>query len=416
MVNEISTHGGRNPPLAGSETELIRIEAAQLYLIDEEDSVLLLQSGVFALILTKQGHSSLAVIDALIGDVHWPVAKDSPVCKIREEGYTFSIPGVLYALIFTEKTSLEDKKELESLLLEYSLFEVRPDLAIAGFDDACMRHSPESHVNAGDDGTAYDGVELSSSKVGHSVSRGSAVVADSITRRSQLASSSIQKGTSDSKSRTFGAEGTGKVEISRRMKALVQRARRMSAVTKLIAKSLMRGAISASNHVQSTLSSRVSSSAPGKAIRERGMEGVALASVDACAKVVDAVESAGASSISAASSTSGSDLVQHRYGDGAGAGEVAPEGFRAMGNAVNSLWTLNKLGLEMLVKAIATSPVIKVARRNAAVSSNSVNAVAVLHGDGDLSPETSNLSRQAAQLLAQAFESRNSVIMKGEKE
>ncbi|KAJ7548253.1 hypothetical protein O6H91_07G004600 [Diphasiastrum complanatum] len=411
MGNEFSTGhgGGRNQFSAGSETELIRIEAAQLFLIDEEESVLLLQAGMFALNLTKQGHSSLAAVDALVGDVHWPVAKDSPVCRIREGWYLFSIPGVLYALIFSDTTSLEDLQELESLLLEYSLFEVRSDFSIAGLDDiAYMRQIPKSRDKPGGDCTVGNGFELTGVKVVHSISRESTVLVDSISRSSEWASSSIQTGSARLKSRTTGAEATGMVEISPQMKLRVQRARRMSAVTKLIAKTLMKGAISASNHIGSSLSAKVSSSAPVRGIRKTGMDSVALASVDACVKVVNAVETAG-KSVLRATSTAGSDLVHHKYGGEAG--ELAQKGFGAMGNVVNTLWTLNKLGLRMLVTVIATSTVINVARQNAALGSSSNDAV----NKGDLSPESSNLHRHDTQLLTQDFESRDSNKM-GENE
>ncbi len=150
----------------------------------------------------------------------------------------------------------------------------------------------------------------------------------------------------------------------------IQQARRMSAVAKLMSKTLLKGAIRVSAHVATglgldhhqenanTSTIRTSPSAGSAAAGGGGSRkhpSVAVASVDAFAKVVEAVETAG-KSVYAATKAVGTDLVQQRFGTDAG--ELVQDGFGVVGNAIDTAWTLNKLGLKMLFQVTAASTML----------------------------------------------------------
>eukprot|EP00249_Psilotum_nudum_P015866 c25560_g1_i1 orf=420-1199(-) len=120
----------------------------------------------------------------------------------------------------------------------------------------------------------------------------------------------------------------------------IQQARRMSAVSKLLSKTLMKGAISATGHVIADVSR--AGTTPAKE--------VSVASIDAFAKVVEVVESAGKSLLEMASFADGrlsqTQATQERYG--------------TVDNAIHHTWTLNKEGLRVLFRATTASMAINV--------------------------------------------------------
>ncbi len=159
----------------------------------------------------------------------------------------------------------------------------------------------------------------------------------------------------------------------------IQRAQRMSAVAKLMSKTLLKGAISVSTHVATGLADlnnvhddapaslsgaqlghQTSSAAAGlvesAAFPGAAKPSVAVASVDAFAKVVEAVETAG-KSLYAATKAVGTNLVQQRFGTDAGR-QMVQDSFGVVGNAIDTAWTLNKLGLRMLLQATAASTIL----------------------------------------------------------
>jgi spartin len=116
----------------GSETEVMKISGAQLFLIDREESVLM-QKGDFSLRLVKQEHSPLAAIVAAVGEVQWPIGKDAPALKVWNRHYTFALPGLMvYGLLFPAETPVEVLQQLEAVMNHYCTFEVHQEIAAAG--------------------------------------------------------------------------------------------------------------------------------------------------------------------------------------------------------------------------------------------------------------------------------------------
>lgn len=351
--------------IMGSETELVRIRGAQLCLIDGEESVLM-QKGDFCLRLLKQEHSPLAAIVAAVGEVQWPVGKDAPVLKVWNRRYTFALPGLVYGLIFpAETTPLEVLQQLEAVMDRYCTFEVHREIAIAAAQQ--QQVSATSGAGGGEESrdmseeywtVVAPGVETTSAKIARQICSTSSIVADSIVIGGEWASLGIQQAGSLVKRNVRSVERG----VTPRMLKRMQQARRMSAVAKVMSRSLLKGAISATGHVlagslagldvnaaasvydhittpasdhrQHSSSSSSSGAAAAKA-------SVAVASVDAFAKLVEAVETAG-KSVYGVTSAVRTDLVQHSLG-------------AAVGNVINTAWTLNKMGLRMLLQVTAAS-------------------------------------------------------------
>jgi hypothetical protein len=127
----------------------------------------------------------------------------------------------------------------------------------------------------------------------------------------------------------------------------MQQARRMSAVAKLMSRTLLKGAISATGHVSRSLGLDVNAAYGAPDARN-----VAVASVGAFGKVVEAVETAG-KSLFDVTVKAGTNAAQERFGHDAGL--VVQDGFGAVGDVVNTAWTLNKMGVRMLLRMTAAS-------------------------------------------------------------
>lgn len=193
-------------------------------------------------------------------------------------------------------------------------------------------------------------VESLSSKVARNIDSTSTIVASSIVMGGDWAALGIQHGAALMK-RKGGPDSppAGGVDggVSPRMMKRMQQARRMSAVAKLMSRTLLKGAISATGHVSRTLGLDVNAAGTDATAKN-----VAVASVDAFGKVVEAVETAG-KSVYDVTQRVGTDIVQKRYGHEAG--QVLQNSFGAFGNVVNTAWTLNKLGVRMLLRMTAAS-------------------------------------------------------------
>ncbi|XP_024375084.1 senescence/dehydration-associated protein At4g35985, chloroplastic [Physcomitrium patens] len=362
----------------GSQRELINIRGAQLYLIDGEETVIM-QSGDFSLKLLKQTHSPLAVVVANVGEVQWPVGKDAPALKVFHRRYTFALPGLVYGMILPESTSAEILQQLEIILAEYSTFETHHEIA-----NSVQNQSTSSGVrdNAGYWTAVAPDVETLSSRVARQISSTSTVVANSIVKGGDWAASGIKHGASLLKRKGPDSSGSGEGRVSPRMMKRMQQARRMSAVAKLMSRTLLKGAISATGHVSKNLGLDVNATTSGSQYgsQEDTARNVAVASVDAFGKVVEAVETAG-KSLMDATQTAGTDMVQERFGEQAG--QVLQDGLGAVGNVINTAWTLNKMGVRMLLRMTAASTAL-----NTRSGSKSTSTT----GDESMSSPTSTAS------------------------
>jgi hypothetical protein len=216
-------------------------------------------------------------------------------------------------------------------------------------------------------------VQTTSATIARQICSTSSIVADSILMGADWVSLSIQQAGGAAAYVMKSKVGGDQMQNPRILKR-IQQARRMSAVAKLMSKTLLKGAIRVSTHVAtglgldhhqanantSTIRTSTSAGSAAAAAAAGGGESrkhpsVAVASVDAFAKVVEAVETAG-KSVYAATKAVGTDLVQQTFGTDAG--ELVQDGFGVVGSAIDTAWTLNKLGLKMLFQVTAASTML----------------------------------------------------------
>lgn len=331
----------------GSQRELIHIRGAQLYLIDGEESVLM-QSGEFSLKLLKQTHSPLAVVVANVGEVQWPVGKDAPALKVFHWRYTFALPGLVYGVVLPDSTSGVTIQQFETILAEYSTFETHHEIAKSVQSQLATRD------NAGYWTAVAPEVETLSSRVARQIDSTSTIVANSIVIGSDWAALGIKHSASLLKRKGPDSPPEGSSGVSPRMMKRMQQARRMSAVAKLMSRTLLKGAISADGHVSKGLGLDVNAAASGPIYtpQDDSARNVAVASVDAFGKVVEAVETAG-KSLYDVTQKLGTEVVQERFGPQAG--QVLQDSMGVVGNVINTAWTLNKMGVKMLLRMTAAS-------------------------------------------------------------
>ncbi len=246
-------------------------------------------------------------------------------------------------------------------------------------------------------------VETMSSRIARQICSTSTIVVDSIMMAGEWASLGIQQagGAANFVKRKLSvvaaaaaaAGGDDHVIMQKNPRILkrIQQAQRMSAVAKLMSKTLLKGAISVSTHVATGLADlnhvhddapaslsgaqlghQTSSAAAGlvesAAFPGAAKPSVAVASVDAFAKVVEVVETAG-KSLYAATKAVGTNLVQQRFGTDAG--QMMQDSFGVVGNAIDTAWTLNKLGLSMLLQATAASTILSTTSTGTAAAGSS---------------------------------------------
>lgn len=324
----------------GCENELVRIRGAQLCLIDGKESVVL-QSGDFALHVIKQNESSLAAALGLVGDLQWPLGRDSPVIMVGSKKFAFALPGLLYGLILPGNTPLEAEQSLEALLQHYAAFETHLEVSDHGETGwpLQIKQEPADYWTA----VAPQVVKVMAQKLNATWAPTWTFSEGWCPGSAATSPTGVTDEDDNSAPRAPATAGNKDHTISPRMLNRVQRARRMSAVSKLLSKTLLRGAINANRHV---IGQATGASLPPPP------PDITLASVDAFTKVVEAVETAGRSLFELADFKSHSKVEPLTC-------SFPPRQFAAF---PDSLWTLNTCGLRLLLRATAVSAVIHVAR------------------------------------------------------
>lgn len=325
--------------------ELISIGEAQLYLVSGKESVLM-HIGTFSLKLLKQAHSPLAAVVASVGEIQWPLGKDGPVMKVWDRRYAFALPKLLYGMVLPGFTPMGVLQQLESILAKYSI--LRTHHVTANLDQHLLVETGVSD-NLGFWIAVAPEVEMISSKVVSKIYRTSIATEKNIGMNSDRAAVGVQHGASFMKRKSPDSptdDGNGRVSSC--MMGRMQEARRMSAVAKLMSMTLLKGAISATEHVSKILGSDMNSKSSSP------IYGVAVASVNAFRKVVEAVETAG-KSLYDRTKKEGTDISQERFGLQTGQG--LQDEFDSHANVTNTTWTLNEMGVKMLLKMTLASTV-----------------------------------------------------------
>lgn len=310
----------RSPATEGAETELYRSQDAQVYLVDVEANVLM-QTGDFVFSFANHARAPLAALMAMVGDLQWPVGKDSLAMRVGDKCFIYALHGLIYRLVLGEFTTAADTKKVEGILQEYATFEVLSEIITE------VERREEKPVAADAQADYWTRVAASLENMSARTANRGGFWGSS----RPIASGALS-----------GVErGEGGV-FSPRLRRRIQQMRRVSAVAKLFTKALVKGMINPSSHVE------VGDGGSGGGGAQGSAE-VAVASVDAVTQVVEAVEmAAGRGVLDAAVS----EWVRRRCADQ----PAAAEGFDAGGRIRSSsaAWTLSKLGLRMLYGASTT--------------------------------------------------------------
>lgn len=308
--------------MGGSHTELFRWPDAQLYLVDRDERALL-QRGTFTLFLATHSSSPLLVaVEAIVADVQWPVGKDCEV-TYRASGntvhiLTFVLQSLVYELVLVERDGYGDMHlaKLQDLLSLYTTFNLQ----------GSVREVKTAEEEAGQYWTGMAGrlLESDDSHKGDD---------DSETLQLSLSGRYMQGGGRTSTSRTLDSptiSGAACVDASavhrQRCVMKLNQARRISAVAKLFSKALMKGAISPQLYTLVAGSGDDRVDAQGKEVWP------AVADVDLVAKVVEMVEKK--------ATLREVVVVQRKKRDHVGS---------------MSTWTLNEVGLNLLLKAVVAA-------------------------------------------------------------
>lgn len=304
---------------AGFEAQLLHISSVQLYLLYADQSFPF-KHGDFVLRLFKQNLSPLAAVLASVDDIYWPIGKDSPSLKLKDRSFTFAFPGLIYGLVLPETAPVDSRNQLEALLRQYSTFEIHEELMLGASTD-----QGKSSLSLWT--TLAPEIMRLSKELPRGIS--SSPVASTIIRSVR----NPNKGTS--------SHEVGALDPNPRSMKRIQRARRVSAISKLLSRTLVRGALCAKEHVTGMCVTQMVSLTKAK-----GFTDVAFAGVDAIAKVVEAVEFAG-KGIHSNHVREKKDMM--KLADDPG----GSKGFK-LGIASTS-WTLNRIGLALLFHVIAAS-------------------------------------------------------------
>ncbi|XP_077214336.1 uncharacterized protein LOC143849171 [Tasmannia lanceolata] len=283
----------------GTDTEMKRILGAELAVMGGGDSrAISIRAGEFAIRAVNQTESPLFLTICLVDEHQWPVAKDSPVLRVGPRRFSFALPAFVYGLTLPESCSEGDLKKLEWILMKYSVYE-----DCSGKEDDTTFCMAESETKTG---TETEFWTWASSKI---VKRSNELLENMGIRDAM---------TKVSADRSFTNVSAGTVDLSNR----TQRAIRMSAISKLVSKALVRGAINYDFHVDTM----------GPTIHAKS----AYASIHAYVEVVRAVETAGRSIKASA------------------CGGCTFNGRQMLAGAVR-FWKFNTCGLALLLRAVAAS-------------------------------------------------------------
>jgi spartin len=332
--------------------ELISIREAQLYLISGKESVLM-QIGTFSLKLLKQAHSPLAAVVASVGEIQWPLGKDGPVLKVWDRRYAFALPKLLYGMVLPGFTPKGVLQQLESILAKYSILQTHH--VTANLDQHLLVETGVGD-NLGFWTAVAPEVEMKSSKVVSNSCSTSIATEKNIGMNSDRAAVGVQHGASGMKRKSPDSPTGGHGRVSSCMMGRMQEARRMSAVAKLMSMTLLKGAISATEHVSTILGSDMNSKSSSLiyGVQDESARNVAVASVNAFRKVVEAVETAG-KWLYDRTKKEGTDISQERFVLQTGQG--LRDEFDSQATVTNTTWTLNEMGEKMLLKMTLASTV-----------------------------------------------------------
>jgi spartin len=355
-----------------SEDVLVRVRGAMVHLVDDQESPLLAE-GEFKIVRIEQEGKGIVAI-AKVGDsLQWPLTKDEPAVKLDSNHYFFTIKvprrvdnmdretaggshkSLTYGITFT---GAGHEHELDAVLDKYSGFST-PQLVHGttserdefegafghGHGIGHNRVVPEvvtsSHAKQATESTDAEfwrtmapNVDDYNSKIAKSMAKGVGDIIKGIFWLRDSTVAQLENGSTFVRGRV---EPSSKPStISPRTLRNMKRVRNMTVATEQVANSVLDGAVKAAG----LFSGALFKSQAGKKFFQLLPGEVALVSMDAFAKVLDALEKAGTDVVRSGAMFT-QDAVAHRYGEDAG--QVTGNTLSTAGHAFATAWTATKL-------------------------------------------------------------------------
>ncbi|CAK9256985.1 unnamed protein product [Sphagnum jensenii] len=397
---------GKEEEVESREECLVTVPGAIVYLIDDEQSIHL-ATAHFSIVRITQKGNGIVVLVRVGNDLHWPLMKDVPAVKLDPTHYFFSVPVPLvvdhseedtknskhnscsgqnesevlnYGVTFPVAGHEKALEELDTLLGQYTCFSsptlVHGDKQKEKFleksreaeglaDLSVVSKEHKMQVTEQNQAAFWTTMAPNVDDYGSSAARMIATGSGQIIRGifwirdstvAQLESGSIYV--------------QGKIKpnaqpsnISPRILRNLQRVRYMSKATENVAKGVLYGIVKTVGF----FSGAVITSSVGKKFFRLMPGEVALVSLDAFAKLFDALEKA-TTDVLQSTSLMTQNVVAHRYGEPAG--KVTEETLATAGHVVATAWTVSKLR-----KALNPKEGIKPTTKTAFVKSVAKNVI-----------------------------------------
>lgn len=358
-----------------SEEVLVRIRGAVVHLVDDQKSPLL-GDGDFSIVLIEQAGNGLVTFVRVGDKLRWPLTKDEPAVKLDSSHYYFTIrfprkvdemdtetarsasPEVLsYGVTFPLDGQEEQLRELDDILETYSRF-LSPKLVQGNkerdeFDGAFgYGHSqiPDA-LNTSRSEVLYNKQEKqdSSSDYWRIMAPNVDDYNSDLAKAFAMGTGSLIKGIFWLRDSTVAGLENGSSYMREHVRSTsnpstinpqilvnLKRVKNMSMATETVANSILEGFVRAA----SFFSSALIRSDIGKKFFQLLPGEVALVSMDAFAKLFDALEAAGYD-VAAQTKMFTQDVVAHRYGEQAG--EVTGDTLSTAGHLFATAWTVTKV-------------------------------------------------------------------------
>jgi spartin len=334
-----------------SEETLVTVRGATVHLVDEDESPMLGQ-GDFSVVRIEQEGNGIVAFVRVGEQLRWPLTQDEPAIKLDSSHYFFTIRVprsvdhmihetvgdeiLSYGVTFADVNGQEHQlRELDSVLERYSNFS-KPQL-VHGQQQQIV---PENRMQVADGNqgefwrTMAPNVDDYNSKLAKGMAKGTGNLIKGIFVVRDATVSRLENGSLYVKGRV--KPNAKPTNISPRTLRNLQRVQNMSIATEQVAKNVLEGVVKTVGF----FSGAMMKSKPGKKFFKLLPGEVALVSMDAFAKVFDALEKAG-TDVMQSTKMYTEDVVTHRYGEEAG--KVTDQTLATAGHVFATAWTVSKV-------------------------------------------------------------------------
>jgi spartin len=341
-----------------SEETLVALRGALVHLVGDAESPLLAE-GAFEVVRVEQSGNCIVVFVRVGEQLRWPLTRDEPAVKLDSSHYFFTIrvprpvddmdrdtagghgdEMLSYGVTFPVAGQEPQLRELDSVLEQYSNFSA-PQLVQGDRQQIVPEEvvsSEGKQVTKGSQAefwkTMAPNVDDYNSKLARSMAKGTGNVIRGIFRVRDSTVARLESGSIYVKGRV--KPNSKPSNISPQTLRNLKRVQNMSIATEQVAKNVLEGVVKTVGF----FSGAMMKSKAGKKFFKLLPGEVALVSMDAFAKVFDALEKAG-SDVMQSTAMFTQDVVTHRYGEDAG--QVTENTLSTAGHVFATAWTVSKV-------------------------------------------------------------------------